>query len=59
MCTPICFSRFNEAGAVKPRKHGEGESSAGAPRGFNEAGAVKPRKQEINISIENEITALQ
>ena len=37
--------RFNEAGAVMPRKGNSHRSIDGVSPGFNEAGAVMPRKR--------------
>ena len=51
----VC-SRFNEAGAVMPRKAGScGLDSRGSNRGFNEAGAVMPRKGAL-VEILRKIT---
>ena len=36
--------RFNEAGAVMPRKVAIAMAACEVPHGFNEAGAVMPRK---------------
>ena len=44
----LCFvAGFNEAGAVKPRKHSARRLASAGITGFNEAGAVKPRKHSV------------
>ena len=36
--------RFNEAGAIEPRKREDRVSYSRCPASFNEAGAIEPRK---------------
>ena len=38
--------RFNEAGAIKPRKDHQSSATGLGGEGFNEAGAIKPRKDQ-------------
>ena len=42
-----CIGRFNEAGAVMPRKGPWRRAAYIASLGFNEAGAVMPRKGSL------------
>ena len=39
-------SRFNEAGAIEPRKQRAALASVHVDVGFNEAGAIEPRKPQ-------------
>ena len=46
-----CVIRFNEAGAIEPRKHpASGLAMAWRRPRFNEAGAIEPRKQGERIA---------
>ena len=38
-------ARFNEAGAIEPRKRQDGKPDPMDAGGFNEAGAIEPRKR--------------